>query len=261
MQHQFLWKTALVTGASGGIGGCIARECAKRGMRVVAVGRALRAASHPSTLVLPLEEDLLDRDAIAHLIGVLRIQDIKVDLLVNCAGRGMLAPFADSELDSQRALLRLNMEVPVELTHALLPDLLYLRGAVLNIASIAAYLPAPNLSLLSASKAALLHWSVALRRELRGAVSVTAFCPGITRTAFLERAGMAGLGLERSIISTAPEVVAAKALEAVARNKAVAFATTADRLAALAFKLLPARASAAAVARFFQQQDTSSNEE
>jgi short-subunit dehydrogenase len=256
MRLQVPWKTALVTGASGGIGGCIAHECAKRGMRVVAVGRnresleALRAALQPSGAVLPVVADLLDPGATAHLIAVLRDKDVNVDLLVNCAGRGMLSPFADSAFDVQRALLRLNMDVPVELTHALLPDLLSRRGAVLNIASIAAYLPAPELSLLAASKAALLHWSIALRRELHGAVSVTAFCPGVTRTAFLQRAGMARLGLERSFISTAPEVVAAKALDAVARNKAVAFATKTDRLAALVFKLLPARASAAAVAHF-----------
>ncbi len=228
-------------------------------MRVVAVGRswdsleALRAAVHPNSAVLPVEADLLDGNAIAHLVKVLRDQDINVDLLVNRAGRGVLSSFADSSMGVQRALLRLNMEVPVELTHALLPDLMSRRGAVLNIASLVAYLPAPDLSLLAASKAALLHWSVALRRELRGAVSVTAFCPGVTRTAFLERAGMARLGLDRSIISTAPEVVAAKALDAVVRNKAVAFATKTDRLAALAFKLLPARASAAVVAHFVRR--------
>lgn len=177
-------------------------------------------------------------------------EDINVDLLVNCAGRGVLSSFADSSVDEQRALLRLNTEVPVELTHALLPELLSRRGAVLNIASLAAYLPAPDLSLLAASKAALLHWSVAQPRELGGAVSVTAFCTGVTGTAFLERAGMARLGLERFIISTAPELVASKALDAVAKKKAVAFATKADRFAALTFKLLPARASAAVVAHF-----------
>jgi uncharacterized protein len=142
-------------------------------------------------------------------------------------------------------MARLNFEVPMELTHALLPTLQSRRGAVLNIASLAAFMPLPNLSVVGASKAALLHWSVALRRELMGAVSVTAFCPGITKTPFLRAAKMDHLRLDERFFASEPAVVASRALDAVANNRAVAFATTLDTVSATIASFVPRRLAAA----------------
>ena len=257
---ESLRKTALVTGASGGIGRALALECVRRGLRVVAVGRNSEelaslssSTGGPQGSIIAVSHDLLAPGSTATLVDFLQRRDIRVDLLINCAGRGLLAPFDAVAADAQRDVLRLNFEVPIELTHALLPALKTRRGAVLNIASLVAFLPAPGLSMLAASKAALISWSVALRRELLGTVSVTAFCPGVTRTAFLQRGGMEHLQLERSFIATSPAVVAAKALDAVGTNKAVAFSTPIDRVAALLCKLLPGWASAAAVAHLLGQ--------
>ena len=121
------------------------------------------------------------------------------------------------------------------------------RGAVLNIASLAAFMPLPNLSVLGASKAALLHWSVASRRELMGSVSVTAFCPGIAKTPFLRTAKIDHLRLDERFFASEPAVVARRALDAVANNRAVAFATTLDTVSATIASFVPRRLAAALV--------------
>lgn len=248
-------QTAVITGATGGIGRELVRQCLLDGMRVVAIGRNTEAlgdlsrfSSAPPPSLIPLNLDLLEPNAARSLLDFLDAHDFPADLLINCAGVGLLSRFHESGLSTQTDILRLNTQVPMELTHLLLPRLRSARGAVLNITSLLAAFPAPGLSVLSASKIALLHWSVALRRELKGHVAVTAFSPGITRTPFLPTARMGHLGLDRFFFASDPDLVARRALRAVRRNAAIAYATPLDRLCALLLGFAPHRLVAAAVA-------------
>lgn len=182
-------------------------------MRVLAVGRdsqALQdlAAAVASDALIPVHADLLAGDAIDIIEATCAHAAPTLQLLVNCAGRGLLSRFESESFDYQRDLCRLNFEMPARVTHALLPRLAQGAGQILNIASLVGLLPASNMAMLSASKAALLNWSLALRAELRGRVGVTAFYPGVTRTPFLARARMARHGACPSVRAPRRPIVA-----------------------------------------------------
>lgn len=235
---------AVITGATGGIGGHLASLCAAQGMHVVAVGRdrtSLQALAVRlgSEAVTQCALDLLGDGAAEAVLHACSRVDAPLRLLVNCAGKGQLAAFRDASFSSQREIWRLNFEVATELTHVLLPSLESGRGQVLNVASLVGLLPTPNLAALSASKAALLNWSLALRQELKGRVGITTFCPGITRTCFLKTAGMSHLRLEEHFFAEEAERVARWALDAVLAGKALAYCGHQGRIAALAMRLLP----------------------
>jgi short-subunit dehydrogenase len=237
-------RTAVVTGATGGIGAAIVDRCIKEGYFVVAVGRSPRAdavheLSDPSSLVV-LHVDLTLASATDVVLKALSERGLEVDLLVNCAGKGLLAPFESAPIEAHCETQRVNFEAPMRLTHALLPQLSSRGGQVVNLASVVGFVAVPNLAALAASKAALFAWSVALREELKGRVGVTTFCPGITRTGFLRTARMQHLGLERWFFASDAEAVARRVLRAAKGNQAVAFTTVWDNLAALATRLVPA---------------------
>jgi short-subunit dehydrogenase len=247
--RQFRSGTALITGASGGIGGHLARLCLARGMRVIAVGRnrgALEslAAEVPEGQVVALPMDLTEQQAVPALVERTLKAVGSLELLVNCAGFGILSPFAAEGIETHVAMARLNFEVPTAIAHALLPRLRESSGAILNVASLAAFVPTPNMAMLGATKAALLSWSVALHEEMRGSVAVTAFCPGIVRTGFMAAAGMEHLDLASRFFALDPERVAARALRAAQLNKSIAFASALDRAAAAAARCLPATLTA-----------------
>jgi short-subunit dehydrogenase len=111
-------------------------------------------------------------------------------LIINNAGFGNYGAFSSRPTDLHLEMIGLNVIAPVELVARLTPCLLERGGVVINVASIAAHQPIPTLAVYAASKAFLLHWSLALSEELRPAgVRVLAVCPGPTRTAFSKRAG------------------------------------------------------------------------
>ena len=232
---------ALITGATGGIGRHLVAQCLADGMRVVALGRderALQALASSSDAVLTCRVDLLSNVAIDVIQAACERMGPTIHLLVNCAGTGLLTPFASESFEVQRDLCRLNFEAAAGVTHALLPRLMNGPGQVLNIASLVGLMPAANMAMLSASKAALVNWSLALRAELRGRIGVTAFCPGITRTPFLARARMTHLNLDA--FAQDPERVARRALVAARRNRPIAYAGPIDSLTAAALRLAPA---------------------
>jgi short-subunit dehydrogenase len=252
--------TALVTGATGGIGHHLVAQCIADGMRVIAAGRDEQglAALHRGVAGDALQTcrvDLLSEDAVDTLAAACDRAGRSLQLLVNCAGRGQLARFAEAAIDEQRDLCRLNFEAAVVLTHGLIARLVDGRGQVLNIASLVGHLPATNMAMLSASKAALLNWSLALRAELRGRVGVTTFCPGITRTPFLARAGMAHLRLDERFFAHDAAHVARRALDAARRNQAIAYANLLDRAGALSMRLVPASVLARVASVLFVPRD------
>lgn len=184
----------LITGASSGIGlelakvyaeaGCDLVLCARRKSRLEALAETLRPLGRR---VEVLAVDLGKRRAPAKLVARLAAMDIEVDVLVNNAGTAEHGAFASLDPDALDAMVAVNVRALTALTRHLLPGMLA-RGAgrILNIASVAAFQPVPALAAYAASKAYVLSFSEALSEELRGSgVTVTALCPGLTRTEML----------------------------------------------------------------------------
>jgi uncharacterized protein len=191
-------STALVTGASGGIGEEFAVRLAAGGVDLVLVARrgdrldALRSrllADHPDRTIATVTADLAEPGAGAALVGQLDGQ--RIDVLVNNAGVGSHGPFADQDADAAVALAQLNVVTLTDLTARLLPPMLATgRGAVINVASTAAFQPVPTMAVYAATKAYVLSFTEALWWEThRSGVRVLALCPGATETEFFRRTG------------------------------------------------------------------------
>jgi uncharacterized protein len=192
-------RVTVITGASGGIGADLARVFARHGHDLVLIARsraALEALAgeiavpgRPPPLVLAL--DLLDPDATRQIAAALETAGVSPDILVNNAGFGLLGPAASLDAEEQLALIDLNIRAAVELTLRFLPAIRATRGKILNVASVASYFPGgPGMAAYYASKSFLLSFSLALSRELQSqGVTVSALCPGYTKTGFQTRAG------------------------------------------------------------------------
>jgi short-subunit dehydrogenase len=228
-----------VTGASSGIGRAFARALACRGRRIVIIARrrerleALagelrdRGAS-PEVLVADLGEewsDVADRMRAVDDLGV----------LVNAAGFGTSVPFAEGDLGKQVAMVRLHVMAAMALCHAVLPGMIARRaGAIINVASIGAFMPAPLNVTYNATKAFLVSFSQSLALELVGeGVHVQALCPGFTRTEFHDSVEYREVDLGRlpSFLWGTPDQVVAASLRELGRRPVV-FPRLADRLVA-----------------------------
>ena len=191
--------TALVTGASAGLGAEFARLCAADGYDVVLVARsaprlAALAASLASTYSVkarPLVADLSSPAAPPEIFA--QMSGTPVDLLINNAGFGVRGAYAETDWARESSLMQVNMVSLANLTKLFLPEMLRRRsGRILNVASTAAFVPGPFMAVYYASKAFVLSFSEALSNEVEGTgVSVTVLCPGPTRTEFAEAAGIA----------------------------------------------------------------------
>jgi uncharacterized protein len=193
--------TALVTGASAGIGEAIARELASRGHGVALVarrGERLRALagelseSH-GVRAEAIEADLEDAAAREQLAARIEALGLEVEVLVNNAGFGDSSNFAATKRERLLAMLRVNCEALLDLQARYLPGMVERgRGAVINVASTAAFQPIPGTATYAATKAFVLSLSEAVHQELKGTgVSVTAVCPGPVKTEFTQVAGIA----------------------------------------------------------------------
>ena len=197
-------QTALVTGASGGIGKAIAEQFAKDGYDLVISARNLAqlqslASSWQQTYkvkVLAIAADLSQPLAAEELYKEVKRQQIVITHLVNNAGYGLFGFFDKLDHTQQLAMLQLNIISLTSLAKLFLPDLLAQRGRMMNVASTAAFQPGPLMAAYYASKAYVLSLSEALAEELSDqGVSVTAFCPGPTISGFQDKASMQDSGL------------------------------------------------------------------
>lgn len=190
---------ALVTGASGGIGADIAKILARRGLRLALVARSadrlaqlagdLSAAGAPPPLALPL--DLAQRDAPRRLQQLVREAGARVSVLVNNAGFGLAGEVFALDSDEQLEMIDLNVRALVDLTLRFAPDLMASRGRVMNVASVAGFIPGPGMAVYYATKAFVLSFSEAISEEFKASgVTVTTLCPGLTPTGFQARAGL-----------------------------------------------------------------------
>ena len=198
-------KTALITGASFGIGLELARIFAREGHNLVLVARSadkLRQVASElekahSTRSLILAADLAEPGAAAYVLDQTTRAQIDVDILVNNAGFGQYGLFAENDLEECLRQIQLNVTTLTHLTRLYLPEMIERKsGRILNVASTAAFQPGPLMAVYFATKAYVLHLSEALANELDGTgVTVTCLCPGATTTEFHKRANATGMRL------------------------------------------------------------------
>lgn len=252
-------ETALVTGASAGIGLELARLFARQRHDVVMVARreerlreiASELQDEHGITAHVIAADLAASDGARRLHEEVRGRGIEVEYLVNNAGFGTFGPFVETDLEETMDLVRLNIGALTELTALFVPPMVERQsGKVLNVASAAAFQPGPLMATYYASKAYVLHFSEALHEELEGTgVSVTALCPGPVRTEFQEVAGMerSGLVLNKRLISV--ERVADEGYEAMMRGKPMVVPGLATKLLAFSVRFAPRRLVAKFVRR------------
>lgn len=201
MSHSYYrGRTALVTGASSGIGADLARQLGAAGARVLLVARRERALSEVAGAVVRaggtaavFAADLEPAGAAGALADRVDEAGETVDVLVNNAGFGAQGPLLETDVGQVEGMVGLNVAALTGLTRRLAPGMVARgRGGVLNVASIAAFTPAPGFAVYAATKAYVLSFTEALWAELRDTpVHVTCLCPGPVRTEFGDRAGMA----------------------------------------------------------------------
>ncbi|HUS66020.1 MAG TPA: SDR family oxidoreductase [Kofleriaceae bacterium] len=248
-------KTALVTGASSGIGAAMARQLAawkcglvltaRRADRLEALAAEVKSAHGVAARVLPA--DLSDRGAPLRLYEALRQHGTPMDIVINNAGFGTWEPFAQMTWERNAELLQLNVVSLVELCHRFLPDLLARphRAHILNVASTAAFQPIPLFANYGASKAYVLTFSEALAAELKETnVRVTCVCPGGTTSEFSQVAGQTLNAAARSAMMSA-ERCAAISLRAMLRGKRVIVPGALNKVGAFSTRLVPRRTAGA----------------
>ena len=242
-------STALVTGASAGIGRAFADGLAARGHDVVLVARdasrleelagELTAAHGVAADVLAA--DLLTDDGVTAVATRLGDPDHPVDILVNNAGFGTYGRFAELDVAREVEEVELNVVALLRLTHAALEAMERRRaGAILNIASLAAYQPNPISATYGATKAFVHSFTHAVREEARGTgVTVMLVCPGYTHTEFHDRAGLGPSDVPEWVWQSADTVVAA-ALRDLDRGRAVSIPGLLNQAAAAMSSAAPA---------------------
>jgi len=241
--------TALITGASGGIGEELARLFAAAGYDLVLVARGdqklaslsgeLSRAHGIQARVLPA--DLADPAAPPRIFAALGGQAAAIDVLVNNAGFGARGAYAEIDYDVEARMIQVNVAALAHLTRLFLPGMLARRhGRILNVASTAAYVPGPFMAVYYASKAFVLSFSEALAEEVQGSgVSVTALIPGPTQTNFAATAGNQDTPLFRSGAVMSAAAVARVGFDGLMAGKRVAIAGLSNRLTVLSTRLAP----------------------
>ncbi|GAA2126370.1 short-subunit dehydrogenase [Arthrobacter sp. TE12231] len=240
-------STALITGATAGLGAEFARQLAEQGHRVVLVARdAGRLAATAAELenrygsaAETIAADLTDDAGIAAVVARLADPARPVEILVNNAGIGLLRSFEDNDIAEEKRHLKLHVETAMELTHAALQGMLARQsGRIINVASVAAFLPRGTYS---AAKAWLLSFSrwANMAYAARG-VQVTAVCPGFTHTEFHDRMGMDKTVAPRWMWLEARQVVS-EALADNAKGKAVSIPSRRYKVLTSVSRVLPSR--------------------
>ncbi len=236
----------LITGASSGIGRELARCFAAAGHALILTGRdatALEAIAAElreahGVSVTPILAELGTEEGITALLKQLEPLAASIEVLVNNAGFGLHGNFAEHNAADDRALMTVHMLAPWRLTKALLPGMVRRKnGAVLNVASVYSFAPAPWQALYGAAKSWMLSFSLALREELRGTgVQVTALCPGTTLSRFRTRTGQSDRAAWYTL--TAAEV-AVSGYRGVRRNAAVVIPGAFYQVYVVLARLLP----------------------
>ncbi len=226
--HYYKSKKVLITGASSGIGVSFARLLASYGAEIILTARrkdrldqlAGKLADEFNVAVEVIPCDLSDPSGPRQLFDELVRQNLEVDILINNAGFGYNGKFEKADTETYEQMIPVNVTAPVILTRLLLPGMIARnRGGVLNVASMAGFLPIPYFSVYSATKQFVINFSWSLWHELKQTgIHVTVLCPGPVDTAFIDVAEVdrnraAFRGLQK------PGIVAEKGLRGLSRNR------------------------------------------
>lgn len=221
---------ALVTGASKGIGMEIARELAARSFNLVLVARSadllakvgaeIEQEFQVKTLWLPL--DLSLETAADDLFNFCQSHELNISVLINNAGYSLNQSFQSADVEDWLGMNDLNVKAVVKISHLFLPLLLKNKKSyLLNVSSLAAYMPMPYMSLYAAGKAYVLSFTLSLREELKGkGIKVCALCPGGVRTDFPKRAGNMEVVEKTDRFLMDPDQCARTAVKKLFRGKA-----------------------------------------
>jgi short-subunit dehydrogenase len=242
-------QTALVTGASAGIGVDLAECFAQDGYNVILAARtesalrdvAERLTTTYSITATPIAVDLGAIGGGQRLADAITQKGLSVDVLVNNAGYGHAGAFNGSDAATQLGMIDLNDRALVELTHIYWPGMLAnRRGGVLNVASTAAFQPGPLMAIYYASKAFVLSFSEALWEEARDTgVKVSCLCPGPTVSKFRDRAGTNKVRLSRAGTPMPSMTVARMGYEAWQANRRVEVTGMRNRILASLVRFMP----------------------
>lgn len=231
----------LITGASAGLGAEFARQLAGKPLALAARRRDRMAAlaEEIGGEVHVFEADLSKEGAAASLLAELAAEGLHVDTLINNAGFGLAGRFAAQPPERQSEMLDLNVRALTELCRLVVPAMIERgSGAILNVASTAAFQPGPNMAVYYASKAYVLSFTEALHHELKDTpVRVTCLCPGPTVSEFSDVANSHSPTLERMKVPAAPVVAAG--LAGLAKGKAIVVPGLPNKITSQMSRFLP----------------------
>jgi short-subunit dehydrogenase len=243
----------LITGASAGLGAEFARQCHARGEELVLVARR---EDRLAELKLELGErvetyaaDLTRPEQVEELFVWMNGKGLEVETLINNAGFGLAGTFAEAPRERLIEMIDLNARALTDLCHLVLPGMVERRrGAILNVASTAAFQPGPYMAVYYATKSYVLSFTEALHEELKGTgVKVSALCPGPTATEFFGVAGAADSRLAK--MAARADAVVAAGLAGLDANKAVAIPGAFNKVTAQSSRFLPRATMRRIVAR------------
>ena len=251
-------RVTLITGASAGIGTELARVFAANGHRVALVARRadrlatlageIAAAGGAAPIVIPC--DLEQSDAGDQIATALAAQGVEVEYVVNNAGFGLFGEAIKLKRAEQLGIIDLNIRMLTDLSLRFSEHLIRHRGGILNIGSVAGFLPGPGMAVYYASKAYVLSFSEALRRELAPyGVRVTVVCPGPVPSEFQARAGFRP-GFDSAILNVSPSDVAQAGYRGLMANKRTVLPGLGIKVVPLLLRLFPRGFILAAVGRF-----------
>jgi short-subunit dehydrogenase len=256
--------TALITGASSGIGYELSKVMAEHGHDLVLVARRkdnldtlanyLRREYRVSVTVLA--EDLSDPGAAERIYQTLHNEHIPVDILINNAGVGTWGRFSEQNYADLTAMIQLNILALTQLSRLFAVDMVRRGlGKIVNIASVAGYLPGPYMAVYNASKAYVVSFSEALRVELKGTgISVTAVCPGPTSSEFHHHAGTVDIPALRKMPMLGSGQVARRTYRAMKKHRAVYIPGRTNRLLVWLLNVIPTRLVSWVAARVMKPQ-------
>jgi short-subunit dehydrogenase len=251
-------RVTLITGASAGIGTELARVFASNGHRLVLVARRadrlaaladeIAGGGAAAPIVIPC--DLEQPDAGDKISAYLAAQEVEVEYVVNNAGFGLFGPAIKLDRAEQLNIIAVNIRALTDLSLRFSEQLIRHRGGILNVASIAGFLPGPGMAVYYASKAYVLSFSEGLRRELAPlGVRVTTLCPGPVPSEFQSRAGFVP-GFDSTILNVSAADVAAAAYRGLMANKRVVLPGFGIRMVPFLLRFAPRGFVLAAVGRF-----------
>jgi hypothetical protein len=251
-------RVTLITGASAGIGTELARVFASNGHRVALVARRadrlavlageITASGGTAPVVIPC--DLEQGDAAGKIAAALAAAGVEVDYLVNNAGFGLFGRAAELDREGQLGIISVNIRAMTDLTLRLSDQVIRHHGGILNVGSIAGFLPGPGMAVYYASKAYVLSFTEALRGELADRdVRVTALCPGPVPTEFQARAGFRP-GFDSTILNVSASDVAKAGYRGLMANKRVVLPGLGIKVVPFLLRLFPRGFILAAVAGF-----------